>query len=290
MDPASAGGFGLALLIAALVLGLRHGIDWDHIAAITDISASQDSRRSAVAFGSLYVAGHAGVVFLLGVIAIAVGARIPQGVETVMGRIVGLTLIAMAVYVGYSLLQRDQEFRLRSRWMIVLSAARRSYLAVRRALLSRSEATITHEHPHTAVRSFHHSPQGEHEAPSGEVRVHSHAHAHDEPFGTYTTRSSVGVGMLHGIGAETPTQVIVFLAAANAGGIAAGITVLIVFVIGLILSNTAITVASSFGFLAATGNRVVYTAMAGFVGVVSLIMGVLFLFGQDSLLPAFFAG
>jgi hypothetical protein len=30
--------------------------------------------------------------------------------------------------------------------------------------------------------------------------------------------------------------------------------------------------------------------MAGFVGVVSLIMGVLFLFGQDSLLPAFFAG
>src|SRR3989337_921828 len=30
----------VGLLITALVLGLRHGIDWDHIAAITDITST----------------------------------------------------------------------------------------------------------------------------------------------------------------------------------------------------------------------------------------------------------
>jgi high-affinity nickel permease len=35
-EPASAG----ALLTTALVLGIRHGIDWDHIAAITDITST----------------------------------------------------------------------------------------------------------------------------------------------------------------------------------------------------------------------------------------------------------
>ena len=55
-------GFGWGLLIAALLLGLRHGIDWDHIAAITDISATQRSWRRGVLLGSLYAAGHALVV------------------------------------------------------------------------------------------------------------------------------------------------------------------------------------------------------------------------------------
>jgi|GEM_PF-3789977 len=55
------------LVVAALALGLRHGIDWDHIAAITDITASQDSPRAGVKLGTLYVLGHAAVVLVLGV-------------------------------------------------------------------------------------------------------------------------------------------------------------------------------------------------------------------------------
>jgi len=32
----------LALIATGLGLGLRHGIDWDHIAAITDITGTMD--------------------------------------------------------------------------------------------------------------------------------------------------------------------------------------------------------------------------------------------------------
>src|SRR5581483_10164188 len=38
-----AGGSALTLFGTALVLGIRHGIDWDHIAAITDIAGTTTS-------------------------------------------------------------------------------------------------------------------------------------------------------------------------------------------------------------------------------------------------------
>ena len=37
---ALAAGGGVGLLVTALFLGFRHGIDWDHIAAITDITST----------------------------------------------------------------------------------------------------------------------------------------------------------------------------------------------------------------------------------------------------------
>ena len=51
----------LALLSVA-VLGFRHGLDYDHIAAITDISSVQAKARDAMRFGLLYVLGHATTV------------------------------------------------------------------------------------------------------------------------------------------------------------------------------------------------------------------------------------
>ena len=40
--------FGIGVIVSAFLFGFRHGIDWDHIAAITDITGSQDDRRSAI--------------------------------------------------------------------------------------------------------------------------------------------------------------------------------------------------------------------------------------------------
>ena len=53
-------------LISAAVLGFRHGLDYDHIAAITDISSVQSKARDSMKYGLLYVAGHATTVAILG--------------------------------------------------------------------------------------------------------------------------------------------------------------------------------------------------------------------------------
>ena len=38
-----------------------------------------------------------------------------------MGRVVGITLIALGVYVFVSLIRHGREFRMRSRWMLVFA-------------------------------------------------------------------------------------------------------------------------------------------------------------------------
>src|SRR6266487_663285 len=88
-------GFRFGVLLTALGLGFRHGIDWDHIAAITDITSSQEEARNSLLFGTLYALGHALVVFSLGVLAIVAGKNLPSGIDRVMPRVVGVTLLLL---------------------------------------------------------------------------------------------------------------------------------------------------------------------------------------------------
>ena len=106
---ASIGGTGVLLLAAsteglrawlvatAFGFGFRHGIDWDHIAAITDITSSQESPRRSMFFATLYAAGHAVVVFGLGLAAIVLAANLPSSLDAVMERFVGVTLLILGV-------------------------------------------------------------------------------------------------------------------------------------------------------------------------------------------------
>jgi hypothetical protein len=66
--------------------------------------------------------------------------------------------------------------------------------------------------------------------------------------------------------------------------------VLATFILGLLVSNTMITLGSSYGFLRASQNWAIYVTVAVLTGVFSLVIGTLFLFGKGSLLPAMFGG
>lgn len=279
------------LMASAFLLGLRHGVDWDHLAAISDIAATQNSPRRGVVMSSLYVAGHAVIVLLIGTAAIVTGRNLPGWADTIMGMVVGWTLIILGTYVAYTLIRHRGTVPLRSRWMIVLSAVRRAYIWVRSRLAPAASVPVTHTHPHSGLATFHH--EGDEVAGEGRLPRHSHHHVHDparEPFTDYTPATSIGIGMLHGIGAETPTQVLVFLAAANAGGSLAGLAVLVAFLAGLVLANSAITLGAAYGFFAANRRSWVFAGLAGATAVVSLIVGTLLVLGQDAFLPAFFAG
>src|SRR5438093_10703773 len=127
-------GFGLGVVLTALWLGFQHGIDWDHIAAITDITSSQEERRQSLLFGTLYVLGHALVILVLGALAIVAGEHLPSGMHTVMERVVVVTLLLLGIYLFYSLFRHGRDFRLRSRWMLVFAGVRKGNRWVRRKL------------------------------------------------------------------------------------------------------------------------------------------------------------
>jgi hypothetical protein len=92
------GNLRLALLSTA-VLGFRHGLDYDHIAAITDISSVQAKARDAMRYGLLYVSGHATTVALLGALAVAFRVSLPAASDRWAERLVGITLLTLGIYV-----------------------------------------------------------------------------------------------------------------------------------------------------------------------------------------------
>jgi len=293
-------GLRIGLVVSAFAFGFRHGIDWDHLAALSDIAGAQSQPRRSMFLSTLYALGHASVILVMGLAAIAVSERFPPSVDTVMERVVGVTLIMLGVYVVVGLARRGRDFRLRSRWALVGSGLSRTA-----QWLTRSRAgdpvVIEHEHEHI------HAPDGAHihdhvhqhslvRVESGSSRpVHQHRHLHvesmpDDPSPSYGPVTAVCVGMLHGIGAETPTQVLIFVTAAGAAGTAVGVLLLACFVTGLLASNTVVAFAATFGFLHASRNFRAYAAISLLTAAASLTIGSIFLVGGSAGLPGILGG
>ncbi len=115
--------------------------------------------------------------------------------------------------------------------------------------------------------------------------------AHDRPAPqastwNYNRKSVFLIGVIHGLGAETPSQLLVFMLAANLGGLAKGFLGLAMFVIGLLAMNTLMTASAAglFGFgTHAPRFQYVITALTA---VYSLVVGTIFLLGSSGTLPS----
>jgi high-affinity nickel-transport protein len=319
LDIATAGG--LTLLWTALLLGFRHGFDWDHIAAISDVTSTtatadaaeivharshdvaapihphghggldevrvhagldhphahvaattadpadaggghvavgtvrprlgQEERR-ALTLGTLYAVGHALVVAALGSAALLFGAVLPDWVDPIMSRVVGLTLVLLGAWVFVSLYQyarHGHAFRLRSRWMLVFDGIR------------------------FAWRRF-------------QARLHGHEHADPIEMSSYGPRTALAVGMIHGIGAETGTQVLLIAAIGGASSQGLGLPMMVAFIAGLLVANSLIVVITATGFITSRTRERIYVAVGVVAGTFSLVIGLLFLLQLEGGLPA----
>jgi hypothetical protein len=236
----------LALLSAA-ILGFRHGFDYDHIAAITDITSVQTNRWLGMRFGLLYALGHAATVAVLGSIVIVFQLSLPHGFDRVAERLVGLTLLILGVFVLGSLLTGNPAPR--SRFHLMAGAFRWMRWKMKHYLHD-------HEVPRPADKTWN-----------------------------YTSKSVLMIGVVHGLGAETPSQLMIFLLAANLGGIGKGFVGLAMFIVGLLIMNTVMTASAVglFGFSSRLPRfQFVVTALTA---IYSLAVGAFFLFGSSSLLP-----
>ena len=164
-------------LLSCVLLGLRHGFDYDHLAAITDITSTQPEWRPAMRLGLLYALGHALTVAVLGAAVIFLHLGLPAHLDAIGERLVGATLVVLAIYVLVSFLRRKpahlHRHVPRSRIAMLVTGARYAKWRVWRLTDSSLEKP--------------------------------------EPFDFKYDRSSVFVvGIIHGLGAETPSQLMLF--------------------------------------------------------------------------------
>ena len=102
---------------------------------------------------------------------------------------------------------------------------------------------------------------------------------------SYGAKTSFGVGVIHGIGAETGTQVLLIAAVGGASSAGLGVPMLFAFVIGLLISNLAIVLISSVSFVGSQTRERLYVGIGAVAGLFSLFVGTIFLFGLDGTLP-----
>jgi high-affinity nickel permease len=84
--------------VSAGILGFRHGFDYDHIAAISDIASMEPTPKTAMRMSFVYILGHAVTLGALGAAVILFQHSLPPQVDRWAERAVGATLVLLGVY------------------------------------------------------------------------------------------------------------------------------------------------------------------------------------------------
>jgi high-affinity nickel permease len=239
----------LLVIAIAILLGLRHATDPDHLTAVSTLVASEQDHgaKRAGALGFSWGLGHATTLFLFGLPIVLFNRYLPgpvqQGAEVAIGLLIG----ALAV-------------RLLIRW-------RRGYF---------------HSHPHAHGGDSHgHTHMHEGARHSEQVAGHSHARAAGlgrSPLQAY------GIGLVHGMGGSAGVGLLLLAAIPDH---VEGIIALVVF--ATFTAASMAIASSSFGYALSRGPVLRrFIAVAPLLGVVSLAFGVWYALGALEAVPYYF--
>lgn len=159
----------VAALAVALLLGLRHASDPDHLAAVSTLiaSESEDGTRRAGRLGLSWGLGHATTLALFGLPIVLFQSYLSDTAQRAAEALVGLMIMFLAA-------------RLLVRW-------RRGHFHAH-----------SHRHGHTEHRHLH-----PHESPD----AHDHAHQPELQLGR-SPAQAFGIGLVHGMGGSAGVGVL----------------------------------------------------------------------------------
>lgn len=206
---------GAMALLVAVLLGLRHATDPDHLTAVSTLVLSdrRQGTRKASLLGLSWGLGHATTLFAFGLPVILFRKYLPEAVQAGAEIVIGIVIVALAV-------------RLLVRW--------------RRGAF--------HAHPHEHEGQVHAHPHA-HELRAAEdhAQHQAHGHRHAETLGR-SPLAAFGIGLLHGVGGSAAVGVLLVGAVAGRGE---GVLALFLFAAATALSMA--LVSSAFGYALARG-------------------------------------
>jgi ABC-type nickel/cobalt efflux system permease component RcnA len=232
---AQLGGSGIMGLVVALLLGLRHATDPDHLTAVSTLvlSDQRSGTRRAGVLGLAWGLGHAATLFAFGLPVVLFGRYLPDAAHRAAEVTIGLVIVALAL-------------RLLLRW-------KRGYFH-------------THPHVHGDVRHAHpHAHEGSH---ASHARAVAHAHQHEEAIGR-SPLAAFGIGLVHGAGGSAAVGVLLVGAVTDRG---AGVLALVLFAAASAVSMATVSAACGYALTRARAARPL-VKMIPVLGVASLAFG-----------------
>jgi cytochrome c biogenesis protein CcdA len=246
LDDAIAGLSGGSILIALLVavlLGLRHATDPDHLTAVATliVSDANDGPARARRLGLAWGCGHALTLFAFGLPVVLVGNALPERIQQAAELAIGIVIIGLAL-------------RLLVRW--------------------RRGAFHTHAHAHGGVVHAHpHAHEGRHV--DGVAPAHQHVHA--EGMGR-SPAAAFGIGLVHGTGGSAAAGVLLVGAVSDTTqGVAALALFAAATAVSMALLSTGVGLALARGMM---GRRL--ESLVPWMGTASLLFGVWYALGSVS--------
>ena len=240
----------LIVIAVAVLLGLRHATDPDHLTAVSTLVASQDDHgpKRAGTLGFSWGLGHATTLFVFGLPIVLFNRYLPDRVQQGAEVAIGFLIIGLAV-------------RLLVRW-------RRGYFH-----------SHSHPHPEDEHRHVH-----MHERPrDAHVSERDHEHRHAAGLGR-SPLQAYGIGLLHGMGGSAGVGVLLL---ASIPDHVEGVAALVVFAFFTAVSMA--IASSSFGYALSRGPVLRrFVAVAPVLGVVSLAFGVWYALGALNTVPYYF--
>jgi ABC-type nickel/cobalt efflux system permease component RcnA len=245
-------GEGLALvLLVALLLGLRHASDPDHLAAVSTLIASdpEDGTRTAGRLGLAWGGGHALSLAIFGLPIVLLGAYLPDGAQRAAEAAVGVMIMFLAI-------------RLLLRW--------------------RNGHFHAHAHRHGDLEHRHLHPHHGHDHPHQPAHpAHDHTHQPEARLGR-SPWQAFGIGLVHGTGGSAGVGVLLI---ATIHGRTEAIAALVVLAFGTAVSMAMLS--SAFGYAITRGP--VLTRMLAFapaMGLVTLAFGGWYTLGAVGAVPS----
>lgn len=239
------GSVAMALLVAVL-LGLRHATDPDHLTAVSTLVLQDKAhgRRKAAALGLAWGLGHALTLIALGLPLILFGDALPEPLQRAAEVAIGVVIIALAA-------------RLLVRW-------RYGYFHVH----EHAHGNLTHAHAH-----FHqHPPDDGHPA--------EHAHRHTEALGR-TPVAAFGIGLVHGIGGSAGAGLLLI---SSMPGQTEAVVALFLFALGTAVSM-AVASAAFGGVLGRDVLRRHLETLVPVLGTLGLLFGTWYVLGALETVP-----
>jgi cytochrome c biogenesis protein CcdA len=89
----------LSLLTLGFLLGVRHALEADHVAAVASLATRATSPRQTARLAAVWGVGHATMLLLVGWLVVALGAALPDGVARAFEAAAGALLVLLGLDV-----------------------------------------------------------------------------------------------------------------------------------------------------------------------------------------------